>query len=266
MKKIDIKKIKLEKIANYCSWFMFFLVKKIKDNSVIVTVVAVLCVGFYYNKVKFKRAAQERDNIIADSTPSDEAFFFDTSLYNKTLEQKREFLLNNFDNDHTIGNPDAPVVFIDYSSFSCKFCQQMRVSIDKIIKEYAKNSDKILYVFRPTLNKKTIALKALLNCVENDEKRWALTKDMFNIDWYKVDDIRVVLDNLMRRHDFDATKHNECLSGSVEHKKIIYYQNENSLLFDLKRTPLIVINGKKYVGYKTYDELKKIVEEYVKKN
>jgi protein-disulfide isomerase len=264
--KINIKKVKLEKIANYCNRFRIYLVRQIKKNSVLVTVFTLLCVGFFYNKAKVKRLVKERENIIADSTVEGSSIFFDTSLYNKTIEQKRKILLNNFDNDHVIGNPDAPVTLIDYSSFSCKYCRQMRSSMNRIVEEYAKNSDKLLYVFRPVLNKKTIALKVFLNCVDDEEKRWLLVGDMFEVDWYKIQDVKMVLSNLVKRRNFDMDMHNECLSGAAEHKKIIYYQNENSLLFDLKRTPFIVVNGKKYTGYKTYDELKEIIEENVKKN
>jgi protein-disulfide isomerase len=261
-----MKKLKLETIIAYRNKLSDFLLKIIKDNNVFVTILVLLYIGFYYNRAKFRIAEEEKKTIIADTTMNDEAIFLDTALYNKTLEQKKEYLLSNFDNDHIIGNINAPVKMIDYSSFSCKYCQQMRADINKIIQEYAISSDKLLYVFRPVVNKKTMALKILLNCVDDEKKVWEMVHEMFSIDWNKIEDEKFVLNNLIKKYNIATKRHNECLSGSTEYRKILYYQKENSQFFNLKRTPLLVINGVKYSGYKNYDELKKIIEENVKKN
>lgn len=50
-------------------------------------------------------------------------------------------------NDFILGNPDAPVVVLEYSDFECPFCKQFHESMNRIMKEYGEGG-KVAWVFR----------------------------------------------------------------------------------------------------------------------
>jgi protein-disulfide isomerase len=50
-------------------------------------------------------------------------------------------------NDHIRGNPNAPIVFIEYSDFACPFCKDYHKALGLLIDTYGKDG-KIAWVFR----------------------------------------------------------------------------------------------------------------------
>lgn len=51
------------------------------------------------------------------------------------------------ENDHIRGNPNAPIVIIEYSDFDCPFCKVYHESMSKIITEFGE-SGKVAWVYR----------------------------------------------------------------------------------------------------------------------
>lgn len=49
--------------------------------------------------------------------------------------------------DHILGNPDAPVVIVEYSDIECPFCKQFHVTMQQIIDEYGKDGQ-VAWVYR----------------------------------------------------------------------------------------------------------------------
>jgi len=49
--------------------------------------------------------------------------------------------------DHIRGNPNAPIVLVEYSDFDCPFCKQFDDTLEQIIKEYGP-SGKVAWVYR----------------------------------------------------------------------------------------------------------------------
>jgi predicted DsbA family dithiol-disulfide isomerase len=250
-------------IFEYIEKIKGYLITQARKNSVFITILVLLSVGFMYSRHRVAKMIEEKE---IEETALEGTVFVDTALYNKTIKEKKEYLLNNFDNDFVIGDEKAPLTLVDFSSFSCMFCRKMRDDMDKIIDEYAVKSKQLRYVLRPVVNSKTIPLKILLNCVDDDEKRWKLINNMFSVNWDGAPSVKTVVDGLVFKHKIDMKEIRKCLTSDDEYRKIVYYQKENSLIFKIQKTPLLVINGKKYFGYRDYDGLKKIIEENVQKN
>jgi protein-disulfide isomerase len=49
--------------------------------------------------------------------------------------------------DHIRGNPNAPLMIVEYSDFDCPFCKSFHVTMQKIIEEYGP-SGKVAWVYR----------------------------------------------------------------------------------------------------------------------
>ncbi|MDR2760911.1 MAG: DsbA family protein [Rickettsiales bacterium] len=244
-----------------------YLAKRAKACRIFLIIFALLSLGFYFNKYKEKKIEQSREEIASITGKRNAVIFFDRGLYDKSLKQKKEYLLSDFSNDFTIGAKNAPVTMVDYSSFTCIFCRQMREDLKKIIDEYAVNSNALRYVFRPAVNDKTVELKLFLNCARDSGKVWELTDDIFNVKDLGVLNMRKVIEELAEKWKIEINGDIEaCLESNLEREKIIYYQRENSLIFNVRKTPLLVINGEPRYGLKKYEELKKIIEEKLGNN
>ncbi|TSC63045.1 MAG: DSBA oxidoreductase [Parcubacteria group bacterium Gr01-1014_48] len=50
-------------------------------------------------------------------------------------------------NDHILGNPNAPIVIVEYSDTECPFCKTFHETMHKIINEYG-TSGKVAWVYR----------------------------------------------------------------------------------------------------------------------
>ena len=52
-----------------------------------------------------------------------------------------------------------------------------------------------------------------------------------------------------------------CIYDKDMYQKLIYLQQEAKDVFDLRATPVIIINGKEYIGFRTYKQLKEIIDK-----
>jgi protein-disulfide isomerase len=51
------------------------------------------------------------------------------------------------DTDHVRGNPNAPIVLVEYSDYDCPFCKQYHETMNRIINEYGPDG-KVAWVYR----------------------------------------------------------------------------------------------------------------------
>ncbi len=49
--------------------------------------------------------------------------------------------------DHVLGNPNAPIVFVEYSDLQCPFCQDFHKTMERVMAKYAKDG-KVAWVYR----------------------------------------------------------------------------------------------------------------------
>lgn len=244
----------------------------IKKHRFLILFLILVNIGYFYrNSTKhadyssIKSETVEQDNVNLQKKEP-EIVLINRNLYGKNNKEKRKFLLTNFDMDnYIIGSENAPVTIIDYSSFTCVFCKNMRDEIKKIVEEFVVEKKVVNYVLRPYYGKKTLPLGALLLCVDLD-KREAMAEEFFNINLEKTEELENELINIASQYGIDINIARKCINDEEAYDRIIYMQNESSNMFDLTRSPLLIINGKEYVGYKNYNQIKDIIEKNIKKN
>ncbi len=254
-------KEKLNKIKQY-------FIEKFKKYKVILLIILTLGIGCGYRKSIIAKSKKETEAKIlnkgADNN-STQKILINKHLYNKTDKEKKTYLLSNFIMDNTIGSEEAKITIIDYSSFTCNYCKEMRKEINKIIDEYVIEKKFVKYVLRPVYNKKTIPYGAFLLCV-NPEQRKEIAELFFEPDFEKFKNIEDFIISVGKNYGLNEEYVQKCIFDQDSYDKIIYMQNESKKIFNLKGTPVLIINGKEYIGYKNYNELKDIIETIIKKN
>jgi hypothetical protein len=260
--------MKFNEFKSYIQIGMKYIWVKIVRYRAVLVAFLILSVGYIY-RAREKRRSEEiqvrlfNKESVKIQEQETRSIMVNTNLYNKTDEEKKRFLLANFDMDNVIGNDNAPVTIIDYSSFSCDFCRDMREEIKKIIQEYVIEKKTVKYVLRPVYNKKTIPFGVFLQCMEQ-KKRLEFAEKFFKLDVEDVDDFDALLTGISSEYGIDGEYVMNCIRNIDIYEKIIYMQNESREVFKLRGTPILIINGEKYFGFKTYKELKKIIETKIK--
>jgi protein-disulfide isomerase len=77
--------------------------------------------------------------------------------------------------DHIRGNPNAPIVFVEYSDYDCPFCKDFHNTMNRILREYGP-SNKVAWVYRhlplaqlhPNAPKIAIAAECVFDVAGND--------------------------------------------------------------------------------------------------
>lgn len=64
-----------------------------------------------------------------------------------TGEPKKVVVTPVTGSDHILGNPDAPIVIVEYSDIECPFCKQLHATMKTIMNEYGANG-KVAWVYR----------------------------------------------------------------------------------------------------------------------
>lgn len=64
-----------------------------------------------------------------------------------TGEPKKVVVSPVTSSDHILGNPDAPIVIVEYSDPECPFCKQLHTTMKTIMDEYGANG-KVAWVYR----------------------------------------------------------------------------------------------------------------------
>jgi len=51
------------------------------------------------------------------------------------------------ENDHILGNPDAPIKIVEYSDFECPFCKRFHNTMNQVMRQYG-NSGEVAWIYR----------------------------------------------------------------------------------------------------------------------
>lgn len=168
--------------------------------------------------------------------------------------------------DHIVGNPDAPVVIVEYSDTECPFCKVFHGTLNRIMDTLGKEG-KVAWVYRhfplEQLHKKAPREAAATECAAKlggNDGFWKFTNDLYNTTTSndKLEDSE--LPKIAARAGLNVASFNACLS-SGEFSSKVQGQYEDAIKAGGTGTPFSVLVSKKKMGDDFNDFLKaKIVE------
>lgn len=168
------------------------------------------------------------------------------------------------DDDPWIGTKDAKVVIVEFSDYACPYCAKFALEVEKkIIENYGKV---VKLVFRdfPLPFHGDIAIKAAeaANCANEQGKFWEYHYLLFERQ-------REWTENSSKFYDYanelslNSSKFKDCLD-SGKYRAEVEKDYSDGLEYGVSGTPTFFINSDPIVGYRSYEEMSRMIEERLK--
>ena len=174
-------------------------------------------------------------------------------------------ILDIEEKDFIIGDLEAPITIIEYSSLSCGHCANFHNNTLSKLKEEYIDTGKVKFVFRDfPFNYPALLGSMVLRCIPNDV-RYDYMNALFKLqkNWVVRDNaettnelFKIMQSGGMTKDEFDAcTKNTEIETGILE--ALIAAQDE----FNIQSTPSFLINGILVEGNKSIEEFRQIIDK-----
>jgi protein-disulfide isomerase len=176
--------------------------------------------------------------------------------------------------DHIRGNPNAPIIIVEYSDTECPFCSRFHNTMKQVVDTYGKNGQ-VAWVYRHSpldqLHSKSRKEAVAQECageLGGNDKFWEYTDRIYAVTPAN-DGLNVLeLPKIAEYIGLDVAKFNTCLaSGKYDAK--IQADLENAQATGGQGTPwnVVIANGKAVSsinGAYPYDNVKKIIDDLLK--
>jgi len=158
--------------------------------------------------------------------------------------------------DPSLGQENAPVVIVEFSDFTCEYCQNQEEVIKKVISVY-KDKLKLLWKDYPDSNINSISYKAAVaaRCAGEQNKFWVYHDALFK---EGIKDNNTFL-KFASELKLNENKFNDCLN-SGRSQLLINDNIKEANALDITGVPFVYINDQEVMGEATYEELERIIK------
>lgn len=172
--------------------------------------------------------------------------------------------------DHILGNPDAPIVIVEYSDIECPFCKQFHITMQQIMEEYGKDGQ-VAWVYRhfplAQLHPNAPRLAEASECVAElagEDAFWNFLDEVFAVAPGNNSFPLNRLTETAAKVGTDSAAFDSCLA-SGRHQATIEGEFNEAIASGGQGTPhniLIVSNGEKIpvAGAQPYATMKSVIE------
>ena len=165
-----------------------------------------------------------------------------------------------FDDDRILGDLDAPVTIVEYSSMTCPHCAAFHNgAYPDIVKEYI-DTGKARLIYRD-LPWNGLAFRAALVARCLPEKRFfPFVKRIFatQAEWTQQQEAGLV--QLASLAGINAVKYRECIENKEEQEKILLRRQQALDELKASGTPYFFINGEAVNGARSIDAFRKVID------
>ncbi len=180
--------------------------------------------------------------------------------------------------DHTLGNPSAPVKLIEFSDFECPFCKRFHPTVEQVIDEYGK-SGKVHVIYRHfpldelhSKARKEAQAAECANEIGGNDAFWAYANKIFEVTPSNDRLDLALLPQIAEEIGLDRSKFEACLTGDMRGGKYATHIEEdyqNAIASGGKGTPYtLVISAKGQIfpinGAQPYEAVKAIIDVALK--
>jgi protein-disulfide isomerase len=165
-------------------------------------------------------------------------------------------------NDIFLGNADAKVTIVEYASMTCPHCRSFHETTLPAIKEKYIDTGKARLVLREfPFDPRAAAAFMLARCA-GDDKYYAMVGTLFaqQEGWSRVDDAKAALLQLSKLAGFTQDSFDKCLTNQQLLNDVNEVRERGAKDFGVESTPTFFINGKKYPGALTVEQMSGIID------
>jgi protein-disulfide isomerase len=170
--------------------------------------------------------------------------------------------------DFIIGQASAPVTIVEYASLTCPHCARFHDQVLPGLKRDLIDTGKVRLVYRDfPLDQAALAGSVLARCAGRD--RYFAFLDVLYRDqssWARAQDPVQALSQIARLGGIGAEKFQSCLSDEKLQERILKQRLDGNQKLQVNSTPTLFINGDKYPGVLTLDQIKAIVANMISKS
>jgi protein-disulfide isomerase len=168
--------------------------------------------------------------------------------------------------DKPLGNAMAPVKIYEYASLTCGHCAAFHENGFKFLKEKYIDAGKVLYVLREFPLDPLAAAGFMLAHCGGDGKYHPMVDLLFarQTAWTRTDKPVDALLGLARQAGFTQESFETCLKNQSIYDGVNAVRSRGTEKFKVDSTPTFFINGRKYTGALSPQELEKIIEPLLK--
>jgi predicted DsbA family dithiol-disulfide isomerase len=158
------------------------------------------------------------------------------------------------------GDPGAPVTIVEFSDFQCPHCKHLQPVLERVLEDYPQV--KLYFKNYPISRAHPFAQMAAQAAVAAGKqgKFWQYHDKLFNGDQEK--ETPSDLERYARELKLNIPKWKKDMEAAAE--KVNRDRTDGEKI-DVDATPTLVINGRKFHGPPTYDELKDWIDEELNK-
>ena len=161
-------------------------------------------------------------------------------------EPGEAFIQTPSSDDNLLGNPDAPIVFVEYSDTECPFCKQFRSEMKRVMSHYGERGD-VAWVYRhlPLINETSLRDALALECVAAEGEAvqfWSYLRRLYE-NKPSVAEGDMALDlvaHLAHEEGLDGTAIRECAEDGIFLERV-EEQSREALAAGAHRTPFTAI-------------------------
>lgn len=163
--------------------------------------------------------------------------------------------------ERSLGPADAKVTVVEYASLSCPHCAHFDTTIFDQFKQKYVDSGKVRYIFREfPLNAPAYAAASVARCAPAD-KFFDVVHAYFRkqATWLSSNNLKASTLDIAKEFGFTEQSFDACLTNQALFKAIDEVKARGAS-FGVSATPTFFINGKKYQGSLTLEDLDKAIE------
>jgi protein-disulfide isomerase len=164
--------------------------------------------------------------------------------------------------DIFIGKPDSKVTIVEYASMTCPHCKHFHEkTLPEITKKYLDTGKARLVLREFPFDPRAAAAFMLSRCSAED-KYYPMVSVLFQQqqNWAAADDAQAALLQIARLAGFSQESFQACLTNQKLLDDVNSVRERASKDFGVESTPTFFINGKKYSGALSVEEMSAIID------
>lgn len=166
-------------------------------------------------------------------------------------------------NDIVLGNPDAPLTVIEYSSLTCPYCAQFhKETLPRIKKEFI-DTGRINWIYRDFQLDARAQMAAMVARCATEERFYPFLDTLFKQQqvWARAPEPRSVLIQIAKFGGISEQQLTACWQDTALYDSILQSYNRGVTEYRIQSTPTFLINGEKLTGSKPFEAFAKAIED-----